>query len=196
MPYARRDTVQWLPGHFYHIYNRGAHRLTIFREQENYHFVLGKMKKYMMQFDISVIAYVLLPNHYHLLLRQNSETPAGVLPQRIFNSYTKAFNRSYGHNGTLFEGRFKAVPVTEENYLLHLCRYIHANPVFHGVVGQVEEWPYSNYPEWVGLRNGRIVDLAFVSTYFNGVDEYAEFVQEYIVHRKNPEGLAYLENSS
>lgn len=193
MPYARRDTIQWLPGHFYHIYNRGAHRLTIFREPENYYFMLGKMKKYMMQFNITVIAYVLMPNHYHLLLRQNGEIPAGMLPQHIFNSYTKAFNRSDEHSGTLFEGRFKAIPVVEENYLLHLCRYIHANPVVHGIVEHLEEWPYSNYPEWMALRQGRIVDREFVKLYFDSKESYAAFVREYIIHRQHPDGLAYLE---
>lgn len=194
MPYARRDIIEWLPGHFYHIYNRGAHRLTIFREQGNYHFVLRKMKKYMMQFDISVIAYALMPNHYHLLLRQNGETPAGFLPQRIFNSYTKAFNRLYGHSGTLFESRFKAIPVTDENYLLHLCRYIHANPVLHGIVGRIAAWPYSNYPEWVGLRQGRIVDRKLVKLYFDSASDYIQFVREYLIHRQHPNGVAYLED--
>jgi len=194
MPYARKDKIQWLPGHYYHIFNRGARRLTIFREQSNYNFVLGKMKKYRMQFNLSIIAYCLLPNHYHFLVRQNGPTYAGYLPQRIFNSYSKAFNRHYGHSGTLFESRYKAIPVTNDDHLLHLCRYIHANPVIHGIAPSVEEWPYSNYLEWVGLRGGSIIDRDFVNEHFDNARSYGEFVQEYLVHRQLPGGLAYLDD--
>jgi putative transposase len=134
---------------FYHVYNRGAGHQVIFREGENYLFVLRQVKKYACELNIAVIAYCLLPNHYHFLLRQDGQQPAGLLPQWVFNSYTKAFNKRYGRSGTLLEGRYKAIPVDKESYLLHLCRYIHVNPMRHGLASQLEEWPYSNYPEWV-----------------------------------------------
>ena len=166
----RRAAYQ--PGHFYHIYNRGAHRLPIFREPENYLFVIQRLKKYSRQYNLTVIAYCLLPNHYHLLIRQDDKHPASLLPQYTFNSYSKAYNRRYHHSGTLFEGNFKAKPVQDEAYLLTLCRYIHTNPVKHGLVSQIEAWPYSNYPEWIQARPGSLVDLSFVQAYYPTPADY------------------------
>jgi putative transposase len=108
MPYARRDILNWQPGSYYHIYNRGARRLTIFREPTNFLFVTSKIQQYSTGKKIRVIAYCLMPDHYHLLVRQGGGEPAGNLAQAVFNSYSKAYNKKYGHSGTLFEARFRA----------------------------------------------------------------------------------------
>jgi REP element-mobilizing transposase RayT len=179
----------YAPGNFYHLYNRGAHRESIFREDENYLFVLKRIKKALRENRLSLIAYCLLPNHYHFLTRQDEEIPAGALPQNVFNSYSKAYNKRYGHSGTLFEGPYKVIYVEGRGHLLHLCRYIHANPVKHGIVYRVEEWPYSNYLEWVGERNGTIIDLEFVRDCFGSAEQYRQYVLEYIVSRRHPPDL-------
>jgi len=83
MPYARKDTLAWQKGMYYHIYNRGARQLTIFREQTNYLFVIDKIQKYRKANNVIVIAYCLMPNHYHLLLRQDGNDPAGNVPQSV-----------------------------------------------------------------------------------------------------------------
>ena len=171
---------KYLPGHYYHIYNRGAHRISIFLEEDNYIFVLRKAKGYCRSFDLSVIAYCLMPNHYHFLIRQDGEQPAGLLPQRVFNSYSKAYNKRYEHSGTLFEGTYQVVAVESEAHLLHLCRYIHANPVTHGLVEDVKEWPYSNYPEWIGVRDGTLLDREFVREHFPSPQGHEEFVFKYL----------------
>lgn len=181
MPYARRDTVQWHAGMYYHLYNRGAHRQPIFREETNYYFVLKRIKKYCKLFNLTMIAYCLMPNHYHFLVRQNGEDRAGLLPQRVFNSYTKAYNKKYNHSGTLFQGNFEAKHVDNDDYLLHLCRYIHANPVKDRVVKHCADWLYSNYLEWVGLRNGTLVDRQFVAEMFPRAGQYEAFVQDYLL---------------
>jgi REP element-mobilizing transposase RayT len=95
-----RKRPPFLPGHFYHIYNRGAYRQSIFREQQNYLFVLGKLKHYCCKLELTLIAYCLMPNHYHWLVRQEADRPASLLPQRVFNSFSKAYNKRYGHTGT------------------------------------------------------------------------------------------------
>lgn len=191
MPKRRPDYV---PGGFYHFYNRGAHRLSIFREAENYHYVLRKMKAYVRDFSLVPIAYCLLPNHYHLLIRQDGDLRAGLLPQRIFNAYSKAYNRRYHHSGTLLEGTYKVKPVLEQNHLLHLCRYIHANPVIHGLVEHLADWPYSNYPEWIGERPGTLFDRDFVAAHFPNAGDYQAFVADYIAARRLPDVLGYLED--
>ena len=185
----------FVQGHYYHIYNRGAGKAKIFQEDDNYYFVLGRIKKYGCKFDLTVLAYCLMPNHYHLLVRQDGERAAGLLPQRVFNSYSKAYNRKYEHSGTLFEGPYKVVHVTEEAHLRHLCRYIHANPVKNGVVESIEDWPYSNYLEWVGKRSGTLVDRIFVEDFYGTSSDYEEFVRDYLLVQELPLELAeYLEN--
>jgi len=193
MPRARKDKISWQPSHYYHLYNRGAHKLSIFREEANYLFVLRLIKKYLLELNLSLIAYVLMPNHYHFLVQQLGEFSAGLLSQRVFNSYSKAYNKRYAHTGTLFEGRYRAKWVNSDSYLRHLCRYIHANPVKDGLVEHVEEWPYSNYLEWVGLRSGTLVGRQFIAEMFPDPAEYEEFVRDYLLTRQLPDELGYLE---
>jgi putative transposase len=170
----------YAPNHYYHIYNRGAHGVSVFREDENYHFVLRKVKQYAAEFELSVIAYCLMPNHYHLLVRQDGDNRAGLLPQRVFNSYSKAYNKRYQHSGTLFQGPYQVIHIEDQGYLLHLCRYIHANPVKDGLVSGLQDWPYSNYPEWIEARPGRLVDRVFVRDNFSTPANYADFADDYL----------------
>jgi putative transposase len=201
MPYRN---IQFAQGEYYHIYNRGAGGQLVFRERDDYLCVLRLVEKYTNALDITAIAYCLLPDHYHFLLRQDGEQRAGLLPQRNFSSYSKSFNSRYDGSGTLFEGRYKALHVDKEDYVLHLCRYIHANPVKHGLVSSLKEWPYSNYHEWIGTRSGTLVDRAFVRGHFPSepdpkgllrpLGSYGRFVQDYLAGLDGlPEGIeAYL----
>jgi hypothetical protein len=108
----------------------------------------------------------------------------------VFNSYTKAYNKRYSHTGTLFEGRYKAIRIDKHEYLLHLCRYIHANPVKHGIVSNLEQWPYSNYHEWLGRREGTLFDPIFARAHFLTTEAYQQFVLNYLAGlEKLPEGI-------
>ena len=185
----------YLPDHYYHFYNRGAHRKSIFREPKNYLFVLGKMKEYAQKYQLAVIAYVLMPNHYHFLVRQDGEHPARYLPQYVFNSYSSAYNILYDHSGTLFEDKYKVEAVQNEKHLLHLCRYIHGNPVKDGMVADPADWEYSNYLEWIGEREGTIYSPDFVHEYFDSPTHYREFVFDDLLSRDLPDDIKrYLEN--
>ena len=180
MPYARKDTLVWQRGMYYHIYNRGARQVTIFREETNYLYTISKIKEYSHARRIRVIAYCLMPNHYHFLVRQDGDDPAGYLPQFVFNSYSKAYNKMYLRSGTLFEGRFRAKAIQTSSHLLHLCRYIHGNPVKDGMVAKPGDWPYSNYLEWIGERPGTLVDRDFIKDQFSDPDAYKKFLVEYL----------------
>ncbi len=169
----------FLKNHFYHFYNRGIDRKAIFREHDNYLFVIKKIKSYKTELNLSVLAYCLLPNHYHLLIRQDNDNPAGMLPQRVFNSYSKAFNKRYQRSGTIFEGPYKVVLIQDNRQLLHICRYIHVNPINHGLVKEIRQWHYSNYFECIGSRSGEIVDRDFIVNNFQSPAEYEEFVLDY-----------------
>ena len=189
MPYARKNLLIWQPGMYYHIFNRGAWQVTIFREPTNYLYTLSKIKEYCRAYDISMIAYCLVPTHYHFLVRQDGEKPAGNLPQFVFNSYSKAYNKMYSHSGTLFEGRFRAKPVQTSSHLLHLCRYIHGNPVKDGLVADPADWPYSNYLDWIGERDGKLVDRDFIESQFDNAQEYKKFLFQYLNSRDMPEDV-------
>ncbi len=139
-----------------------------------------------------MIAYCLLPNHYHLLVRQQRDVPAELLPQRVFNSYTKAYDNRYEHRGTLFEGRYKVVHVVSDSHLRHLCRYIHNNPVKDIIVDNLVDWPFSNYPEWIGLRQGTMVDFEFIEAFFENGSTYREFVDDYLTIHQLPRKLEFL----
>jgi putative transposase len=152
------------------------------------------MRLYCRELQLTPVAYCLMPNHYHFLIRQDADISAGLLPQYLFNSYTKAYNHSYDHSGTLFEGHYHSLPIETHSHLLHLCRYIHANPVKDGIVNDLEDWPYSNYLEWIGLRNGILVDRQFVKEYFPTIPRYIEFVSDYIHTWKLPNKIkSYLD---
>ena len=176
---ARRQTT-FVPDHYYHLYNRGVNRDLIFREDANYVYLLGLIGEVLDSLDVSIIAYCLMPNHYHFLLRQDGGTSISTFMQRVFNAYTKAYNKRHHRSGTLFEGPFKSVHIDSDAYLIHLCRYIHRNPIDAGppLVHRLEDWPFSNYPEWIGLRNGRLVDRAFVKEVLYGGIDYREFVMD------------------
>jgi len=192
MPYARKDTLTWQKGMYYHIYNRGVGKSTLFRESTNYLFVIEKIQAYRKQNNLTVIAYCLMPNHYHLLVRQDGDEPAGNLPQSVFNSYSKAYNKRYGHSGTLFEGRFRARPIQNSSHLSHLCRYIHGNPVKDGLVTDPADWNWSNYLDWLGERDGNLVDREFIQCQFGSAQEYRKFLFQYLASRNLPDDVQKL----
>jgi REP element-mobilizing transposase RayT len=175
---SRRDAV-FVEGGYYHIYNRGCNQVTIFRERENYRYLLRLIAEATGSNDISTVAFCLMPNHYHFLFSQNSERPISVAMQQAFNAYVKAFNSRLNRTGTLFEGAFKAKKIRGEDYLAHLCRYIHRNPLDAGLVGSIDEWEFSDYLEWIGKRNRFLGRRAIVTPFFSTPDEYARFVKEY-----------------
>lgn len=186
-----RRKVQFVQGNYYHIYNRGADRRSIFLNAENFRYCLALINKYLEPLQITMIAYCLLPNHYHWLVRQDGAAKAGLLPQRVFNAYATAFNNRNQRSGTLFADRFQAILVSTDEYLRHLCRYIHANPVRHGIADAIDLWPYSNYLGWIEQRPEQVVDRDFVKAHFPTPDQYQAYVRSYLSgHVQLPSGLA------
>jgi putative transposase len=177
MPY-RKDV--FAPGYIYHIYNRGIHGVPIFAKSDNYIYLLRKVKRLLGELPIAVIAYCLMPNHYHFVLRQDGDISISTFVQRLFQTYTQAFNRQQERRGPLFEGRFHHVVVDRDEYVIHLCRYVHLNPVTAGLVSNPAKWPYSNYLEWIKARPGTMVDRAFIGRFFPAPDAYVAFVRDHV----------------
>jgi REP element-mobilizing transposase RayT len=173
-----RRNVNFAPGEIYHLFNRGVSRPSIFLSPENYHFFIAKCWSYSSLLDISILAICLMPNHYHLVVRQNSDHRAGKLPVRVCNSYAKAFNNSMNRTGALFEGRYQAKHVGSQAYLERLCAYVHLNPVFAQLVSEPEHWPYSDYHRWItGISVGHSMDIHQELGLCQGMD-YREIVGE------------------
>jgi putative transposase len=180
---AKRN-VKFKKGSYYHIYNRGANKNCIFFERENYLYLLRKLKHYSTEYCFSIIAYCLMPNHYHFLLRQDDDTSINIPIAYLFNCYSKAINKKFNKSGTLFEGPFKAIEVEDIKYLSELCRYIHRNPVDDGLVKDIIEWEFSNYHEWIGKRNGSLFDPEFKKKYFPKENSYEIFVSDFYSYKQ------------
>lgn len=168
--------MQHYAGQYYHVYNRGVNRQAIFASEANYYFLLRRVKQFLPSYQIRIIACSLMPNHYHFLVGVDQEGSLSPFFQRLFNSYSQAFNRQQNRTGTLFEGRAKSILVDETNYIYALVRYIHLNPVVAGLVHAPEDWYFSNYLEWIDRRNDELFDPHFRELFFCSPDEYKKFV--------------------
>jgi len=142
---ARPIRIEY-PGAYYHVTSRGNERKTIFRDPPDRRKFLDLLSSCVEQFKIHLHAYVLMNNHYHLLV----ETPEGELSRaiRYLNGvYTQYFNRRHRRVGHLYQGRYKAILIDKDSYLVELSRYIHLNP-YRMRVGSKEPFVY----RWSSLR--------------------------------------------
>ena len=125
---SRTPQSHFVQGGYYHIYNRGNRKQKIFLHDIDFRRYLAKLKEYKDKHNVTILAYCLMPNHVHFLLRQNSPEPVSTFVQKLHTAYSMYFNKKYEQVGHLFADRFKAKIVTKDEYLTHLSRYIHLNP--------------------------------------------------------------------
>jgi|SRR3990172_631150 len=187
--------IKFADGESYHVYNRGAHKERLFLHPDNYQYCLRLLHKYVERYLVSLIAYCLMPNHYHLVLRQEMGGSISRCIQTLFNAYTQGFNKVTGHKGTLFQGEAKRALVESDQQLLHLIRYIHLNPVAAGIVERPEEWRFSDYPEWIGFGARKSI-IQVRAEYFADGRSYSEFVRGYLQERDKPRITKYLFDES
>ena len=120
-----------------------------------------------------------MPNHYHLLICIKAEHDfSRKVMQPFGTSYTKAINAQEKRVGPLFQGRFKSIHVDDEAYLLNLTRYIHRNPVDAGLVDKPQDWPYSSYLDYAGLRDGSLPKTSVILDQFESVSVYCDYVED------------------
>jgi len=200
-----RRLIPFAPELHYHIYNRGNNREKIFFEPDNYIYFLKKVREYLVPVS-DVVVYCLMPTHYHIVARvretqevlgdsKPKHSPISTAMMKLSVSYTKAINKRFQRVGVLFQGQFQAKPILTSEYLLNLCRYIHGNPVKDGIVADITQWQYSNYLEWIGERDGKLVDKTFVQDNFDTPEEYRKFVLEYLHSCQLPEDVQQYLNS-
>lgn len=129
---------------FHHCLNRGVERRTIFSDEVDYRRFLELLEVMAERFDLEVWSYVLMGNHYHLLVKTRKENLSEAI-QWLGVSYASHFNRRYERSGHLFQGRFKSFVIEEEEYLRQLILYLHRNPLRAGIVTRLVDYPWSSY---------------------------------------------------
>ena len=139
------------PDALYHVTARGDRREDIFEDDEDRHMFLSTLEQAITQFNWICHAWCLMDNHYHLLV----QTPDGNLSKgmrQLNGVYTQASNRRHQRVGHLFQGRYKAILVDSDAYLLELSRYVVLNPVRAGLVKKPADWAWSSYRASMGLE--------------------------------------------
>ncbi|PIQ69007.1 MAG: hypothetical protein COV91_00775 [Candidatus Taylorbacteria bacterium CG11_big_fil_rev_8_21_14_0_20_46_11] len=204
--------VTFAEGEYYHVYNRGVDKRTVFEsESDDRRFMLllylcnskipfrfDRLPEWKKEMSLSLIAsvmrettaspivaigaYCLMPNHFHILVRETTKDGISSFMHRLSTAYTMYFNIGRRRTGALFQGRFKAVHVDNDNYLKYLFSYIHLNPVKiidsdwkkNGIKNRrqaeqfLREYPYSSYFDYLGIRRefSKIINRKKFPTYF------------------------------
>lgn len=184
------------PDSFYHLYNHANGTENLCKTKENYRFFLQQYGLFTQEV-LDSYAYCLMPNHFHFLVKVKSEeslasfwmkkfpnkTLQGHKPleelvarqlAHFFNSYTQSFNKMFDRKGSLFMPRFKRKRIESDLYLTRVVHYIHANPVHHGFVKEIHDWPYSSYHAFLSSKPTKL-QREYVLHWFGGVSGSEEF---------------------
>ncbi len=155
------------PGRLHHVYNRGNNGEQIFYTPGHYHFFLRKLRTHLLPAG-QLLAYCLMPNHFHLLFEPaETEEAAGAARAGlgiVLGSYAQALNKERGRTGSLFQKRTKAKLLetsTTPDYANTCLHYLHQNPYRARLVARLEDWPYSSYRDYAGLRAGTLCPLSY-----------------------------------
>ena len=200
--------MKFLPGEIYHVYNQGNNGQQVFFKRDNYLLFLKKMRT-CLTVDCDLLAWCLMPNHFHWILKVSDDYPLKLYHEEPFvdplapavfplnrkistflSSYTKSINNAYDKTGSLFRSRTKAKPlsgnlITDDNYPIVCFLYIHQNPVRAGLVNDLKDWEFSSYRDYAGIRNGKLCRIDEAKKLFNLPDDEEEFVR--FSHQTIPE---------
>ena len=141
----------------HHIIQQGNDSQLIFRAPEDYERFLVWLKESAREFKVAVHAYVLMPNHLHLLATPTTVEGLAQMMQRIGRYYVPWFNAKYTRTGSLFQGRFKTSLIDSQQYFMLCSRYIETNPLRSGLVGDLLDYPWSSYPHHAGVRPDSVI---------------------------------------
>jgi len=205
----------------YHVYNRGLDQRTIFSNKRAYErFILTSryyrhqqtpfryskfIQKTVLEQDIilrsfvkipvlvEILAYCLMPNHFHFILRQKLDNGIPKFISLLCNSFAKYFNTRLSRVGPLFPGPFKAVVVETDGQLIHLSRYIHLNPVVSALIKpeQLDAYPWSSFPDYMNPSAQTFVDTNSVLAQFPSREAYKKFVYDQIDYARQLEVIKH-----
>lgn len=200
---AKNTVKQFVIDGYYHIYNRGVEKRDIFLDEQDYLVFLSYLKQYLKQekgsdphtlaLEIDLIAFCLMPNHYHLLVKQKTINGITKLTRAVCTNYVMYFNKKYDRVGTLFQGKYKAALVDNDSYILHLSRYIHLNP-YPG--SDPKSYPYSSYSYYLGDKKANWLRFEDIRKNFktakrigpNDYFSYQSFVEDFQINAKEQFG--------
>ncbi len=169
-------------GALYHILSRGNERRNIFFGDDDYKVFLGVLEEMSKRFEVDIFAYVLMSNHYHLLIRTNQPNLSKSM-QWVGTTYTRRFNLKHFRSGHLFQGRFKSILVQNDAYLMQLSCYIHRNPLRAGLVNRLADYRWSSYRAYAyKASNSSWLKKDLIFSQCNGEDSYKAYrekVQKY-----------------
>ena len=183
---------------YYHIYNRGGNRQDIFREPNDYYYFLSLFKRHlsdeaeidsnsrpfnMYKDEVELVAFCLMPNHFHLLCYLKE--PLGIvhLMRSIMTAYTMYFNKKYKRTGKLYEGVFLASGIDTDIYLWQVSRYIHLNPLDAG--HNPKTYDYSSMDYFAGIKHASWLHPERLVETDKDRQEYMEFVVDYATMHKD-----------
>ena len=170
-------------GAVYHITARGNERGEIFTDNHDRQRFIGMLIDNLDMYKVRLYAYVLMGNHYHLLIETRNAN-LSVFMHALQSHYTNYFNNRHDRVGHLFQGRYKAIMVDKDGYLLELSRYIHLNPVRAGLTRRPGEWKWGSYDEYVSKQTGcKWVESETVLRYFGrsrgeAARKYINYIKE------------------
>lgn len=197
---------------YYHIYNRGVDKRKTYLDDQDYRVFLHLLKYYLSPLDqnshplanlpnyslvrarplanleneVELLAYCLMPNHFHLLIKQLTTDGMTKLLRRLSTTYSMYFNKRYGRVGHLYQGNYKAALVPDDGYLLHLSRYIHLNPA-ELTRSHLVSYPYSSYPYYLGKKETRWLKPEIILSFFDK-SKLLPFLKKYNSYKEFVEG--------
>lgn len=179
---GRKPRLEY-PGGVYHIIQRGNNREYIFGNDHDKRFIIDLIKEYRDKFKFDLYGYVIMSNHYHLILKL-SYVPLQDIMHRINNKYSRNFNKTYNRTGHVFENRYKGILVIDDKYLLSLLRYVHQNPVLARMCKWVSDYPWSSDRLYrLNNKSNGIVNIDFILDIFtkdrvDAIKSYIDFMDE------------------
>lgn len=155
MPRAPR---QVLAGVVYHVVNRGSQRRTVFRDGRDYADFLSLLATARRRFAVDVLAFVLMPNHVHLVLRPRSDDGLGRLMHWLTTTQVRRHHGRHGSVGRLWQGRYRSFPIHDDAHLTAVLRYVEANPLRARLVHRAEDWPWGSLAWRATPARGDLLD--------------------------------------
>jgi REP element-mobilizing transposase RayT len=182
------------PGALHHIICRGFERRSIFRDDKDRDDFLERLSRVLTETKTPCYAWVLIPNHFHLLLR-NGGTPITTIMRRLLTGYAVSFNKRHHRKGRLFRNRYKSILCQEERYFLELVRYIHLNPLRAGLVNNLETlntYPYCGQSVLMGKVRAPWQDTGGVLSLFSGnkpeaIHRYIRYMEKGVMQGRRAE---------
>src|SRR3990170_7687268 len=198
---------------YYHVFNRGVEKRNIFLEEDDYLTFIYYLSAYLLPLEkviekypdlpmrltgkslvdeVELIAYCLMPNHFHLLLRQRSKDGISKLLKQLTNAYTLYFNQKNQRVGSLMQGPFRAAPITEDPLFIHLVRYIHLNPVASNLTKDLNAHRWSSYHHYLGNEADLPVEKDNILSYFPSVGAFKGFHEDHADYEKNLDKIEHV----